>query len=379
MDRLVNFSWDMTLDKSQPLKTYDHSQDIKNINLLLSKYGLKVNNHVDSPTLTTYYVNLNVDTKINSILRLEKNFQIAVNDNNVRVYLDGNTLCIEKHGANNIVNMRRVIPNNFYGQKRMLMCIGLDNAGKKVIYDLNKAPHILVAGTTGSGKSVFLNQLFCSLLMNHYSDTEYFLIDPKGTEFSKYNGLPCVKVVSETKQAIDTIKELCDTMDARYKILQAAGARDIESYKGNMKRIVCIIDEFSDLMMTSGTEVEDCVVRLAQKARAAGIHLIIATQRPTADVITGLIKANIPTRIALKVVSGMESRIILDRKGADKLNGKGDMLFLPNGAYEPIRCQAAYITDKEINNISIKAYAEAGGRLPDDFRFSNGEKVKMRY
>lgn len=380
MERWANFSWSDTLDNSQQLKIYDHEQDIININLLLAKHNLRVDEYIDSPTITTYIINLNVDSKINTILRLEKNFQIAVNDNNVRVYLDGNKLCIEKKGADNIVNLRRIIPDGFIGKKEMIMSIGLDNTGNPVCYDLNKAPHELIAGTTGSGKSALLRQLFCSLLINHYDDTEFYGIDPKGTEFSIFRGLQCFKYISETSQAIAVLQELCDVMDARYKVLQAAGARDIDTYNqiGNMKHIVCIIDEFADLMMTSGSMVEDCVVRLAQKARAAGIHLIIATQRPTADVITGLIKANIPTRIALKVVSGMESRIILDRKGAEKLNGKGDMLFLPNGAFEPIRVQGALISDREIDNLFVKAYIEAGGHI-DNFTVQDGGKAVLNY
>lgn len=344
-------------------KTYDHTQDIRNLNTLLLNYGLKVDSYIDSPTLTTYYVNLEVDSKINTILRLEKNFQIACNDNNTRIYLDGNKLCIEKKGADNIVCMRKAVPDGFIGQERMLMCLGVDNTGKKTVYDLNKAPHMLVAGTTGSGKSIFLHQVITTLLINHWHDTVFIGIDPKGTEFSKYYGLKCFKPVDNTKQAIQTLKELCAIMDYRYKTMQAAGVRDIDAYNkiNSMPRVVCVIDEFADLMMTSGDEVEDYVVRLAQKARAAGIHLIIATQRPTADVLTGLIKANIPTRVALKVVSQIDSRIILDRKGAEKLNGHGDMLFLPNGAYEPIRIQGAYVDDIEIEAIATKTYIEEGG------------------
>ena len=365
MERWSEYPWMNAFCTVSPFKAYNHNQDIYQINTLLARYDLKVNSYIDSPTLTTYIVNLKVDSKINSILRLEKNFQIACNDNNVRLYLDGDKLCIEKKGAENTVKIRNLIPEGFIGQKRLLFGIGLDNTGKKTFYDLNKAPHMLVAGTTGSGKSIFLHQVLVTLLMNHYNDADFVIIDPKGTEFGIYNALSNVTYTSDVNRSISMMKDLVDQMENRYTTLRNNGCRDIDSFNANgtrMKHTVCVIDEFADLIMTN-PKVEDYVVRLAQKARAAGIHLIIATQRPVAEVITGLIKANIPTRIALKVTNSLESRLILDRNGAEKLNGKGDLLFLANGKFEPIRCQSAYIIEEELNNFLWKAYIEAGGDI----------------
>ena len=373
MDR-ANFTWEQCFYPKQSKKTYDHKKDIEQLNILLGKYGLKVDSYIDSPTLVTYVVNLNVNTKINSILKLQQNFEIAVNDNNVRVYVDGNKLCIEKKGADNIVLMRDVLSPQFYGSKKMLMAIGIDNQGKKVYYDLNKAPHMLIAGTTGGGKSTLIHQILCSLIINHYADTDFIGIDPKGVELKDYNGLQNFKFVTEIDTAINTLRGLCEEMDRRYVLLAKAGCRDIDAYNekdGNMRRIVCVIDEFADLMLTS-KNAETYVVRLAQKARACGIHLIIATQRPTADVVTGLIKANIPTRIALKTTTALESRLIIDRKGAEKLNGHGDLLFLPNGGFDTVRCQAALVVRDESVTVACKGYLENGGDINNTV--SRGEK-----
>lgn len=340
---------------------YDHTKDMNRLNILLAKYGLKVNRHIDSPSTTTYIVDLDIDTKINAILRLEKNFSIACNDNNTRIYQDGARLYIEKKGAGDTVYLGDLYNQSFLNNgKRLVMMIGKDNKANNIYYDLNKAPHILVAGTTGSGKTIALHTMLLSLLINHWHDVDFVGIDAKGTELKDYSYLKNFTFVKTPIDAIQTLKKMCDEMDTRYRTLENARCRDIEAYTtngGEMRRIICVIDELADLMLASDSMVEQYIVRLAQKARACGIHLIIATQSPRADVLTGLIKCNIPTRMALSVTNNTESRIILDQKGADKLNGKGDMLFLPSGRTKPIRIQGCYMTDKERQNIIALALA----------------------
>lgn len=338
-----------------------HTDKVAQINTLLSKYSLKVDDIVDAPTVSTYKVNLNVDTKINSILRLENNFAIATNDQNCRIYQSGNQLCIETKGADNEVIFDDLYTDYFKkAGNKLLMMIGIDTDGKKTYYDLRKAPHMLVSGTTGSGKSIFLHQVMLSLLVNHKKDTDFIGIDMKGNEFRLYNALNNFDYITEPNHAIAVLKELCLEMDRRYVTLTQAGCRDIDTYNADglkMRRKVCVIDEFADLILRNN-EVEDYVVRLAQKARACGIHLIIATQSPRRDILTGLIQANIPTRVCLSVNDAIESRIAINRKGGEKLNGKGDMLFLANGLKEPIRLQGAYINDAERYNILCALWAE---------------------
>jgi len=347
----------------------DHREDINRLNILLAKYGLKIDDVIDAPTVTTYISNLDIDTRIKQVLNLEKNFAIAVNDNNVRVYQDGNKLCIEKKGANNEV----CIDDLFRGlsSDKLNLMIGIDNRGKKIVCNLAKAPHILVAGTTGSGKSVFLHSCILSLLIAHNKDVDIIGIDPKGNEFYDYHGLKNFTFVKDTTTAIQTLKHLVDEMEYRYSELTLARCRDIDEYTEQgkeMRRKVCIIDELADLMLTGGKQVEDYIVRLAQKARVCGIHLILATQRPSADIITGLIKANIPTRICFTVKSQVDSRIVLDEKGAEKLNGKGDMLFQANGARELLRVQGVNFIKQELINIVTASYCEQTGTDLNKYR-----------
>lgn len=333
-------------------KKDDCMNTIEQLNYLLYKHGLTINEVITAPTVTTYKVNLNVNTKINSILRTENNFSIATNDVNTRVYQDGNQLCIETTGANNTVLMYDLYNEDFVttDKSELLMMIGIDTNCEKVYYDLTKAPHMMISGTTGSGKSVLLHQIILSLLMNHVDNIEIIGIDAKGTEFNCYDSIKNFTFIDDTNVAIQVLKALCEEMDERYSEMQIAGVRDIDSFNdrgGMMNRKVCIIDEFADLMLVSNSQVEDYVVRLAQKARAAGIHLIIATQSPRRDVLTGIIQANIPTKISLAVNDNIESRIAIGQKGAEKLMGKGDMLFLPNGHRKPIRVQGAFVDEHD--------------------------------
>lgn len=231
-------------------------------------------------------------------------------------------------------------------------------------------PHLLIAGTTGSGKSVFTKSLIMTILFRAKpSDVGLIIVDPKKVEFNAFNGVPHMmkEVVTDPGQAVSTLRWVVNEMDNRYIRMQMSGVNDIKGYNNKfdrgllspeeenpkrMQQIVVVIDELADLMLTAAKEVESLIIRIAQLARAAGIHLIIATQRPSANVITGLIKANIPSKVALRVTTSLESRIILDMKGAEELLGHGDMLFYPNGMKKPVRVQGALVTEKEVNDVA---------------------------
>lgn len=239
--------------------------------------------------------------------------------------------------------------------------LGKNMYGKIIMPDLTKMPHLLIAGTTGSGKSVCINTIICSLLLRNSPDeVQFIMIDPKMVELSGYNGIPhlIMPVITDMRLAMESLENVVDIMEGRYAKLMATGTRNIDSYNkledesiAKMPRIVVIIDEMADLMMTNDKEVEDYIIRIAQKARACGIHLVVATQRPERTVITGLIKANIPSRIAFMVRAKVDSRIILDEAGAEKLLGRGDMLYLPVGQSAPERIQGCWIDDDSIEKI----------------------------
>ena len=246
--------------------------------------------------------------------------------------------------------------------------LGRDIAGTPIVADLAKMPHLLVAGSTGSGKSVCINTLISSILFKQRpQDVKLILIDPKVVELSNYNGIPhlMTPVVTDPKKAANILRWAVREMDDRYKRFAMTKTRDIKRYnelhpQEAMPYVVIIIDELADLMMAAAGDVEDSICRLAQKARACGMHLVLATQRPSVDVITGLIKANVPSRIAFAVSSQIDSRTILDMAGAEKLIGKGDMLFYPMGASKPVRVQGAFISDNEIDE--VVEYIKAQGK-----------------
>lgn len=249
--------------------------------------------------------------------------------------------------------------------------LGKSIMGDIGVCEINKMPHLLIAGTTGSGKSVCVNGIICSILMRAKPDeVKLMMVDPKVVELSVYNGVPHLlrPVVTDPKQASIALSRMVAEMERRYQVFSESKTKNIEGYndyidkenakitdieakKDKMPYIVIIIDELADLMMVAAKEVEDSILRITQKARAAGMHLIVATQRPSTEVITGLIKANIPSRIAFSVGSGIDSRTILDQTGAENLLGKGDMLFLPIGMNSPLRIQGSFITDDEIKRI----------------------------
>jgi S-DNA-T family DNA segregation ATPase FtsK/SpoIIIE len=244
---------------------------------------------------------------------------------------------------------------------RLAMALGRDNAGRYIVADLAKMPHVLIAGTTGSGKSVCINCIVCSILYRSTPDeVKMIMIDPKVVELSCYNGIPhlLVPVVTDPKKAAGALDWAVSEMSGRYKKFAELGVRDIKGYNLHrpegepaMPQIVIIIDELADLMAVAPRDVEDSIARLAQLARAAGINLVIATQRPSVNIITGVIKANIPARIAFMVASFVDSRTILDVGGAEKLLGRGDMLYAPSDSNKPIRIQGAWVSDDEVHDV----------------------------
>ena len=272
------------------------------------------------------------------------------------------------------VHFREVVESDDFqnSKSKLSVALGKDVAGNMEIADIAKMPHALIAGATGSGKSVCINTLITSIIYKAKpSEVKFVMVDPKVVELSVYNGIPhlLIPVVTDPKKAAGALAWAVQEMDNRYNLFAQKGVRDLKGYNamaekegiGTLPQIVIIIDELADLMMVAAKEVEDSICRLAQKARAAGMHLIIATQRPSVDVITGIIKANIPSRIAFSVSSQVDSRTILDQVGAEKLLGKGDMLFYPSGAPKPVRVQGAFVSDEEVEKIVsfVKSNGEA--------------------
>ena len=259
------------------------------------------------------------------------------------------------------IRLREVLEKPAFATAKSKLTVGLgvDIAGQGIFADLAKMPHLLVAGATGSGKSVCINTLITSILFKAKPDeVKFILIDPKMVELSNYNGIPhlMVPVVTDAKKAASVLNWSVQEMEKRYAKFAETGVRDMERFNAakpeeKMPAIVIIIDELADLMMVAPHDVEDAICRLAQKARAAGIHLVLATQRPSVDVITGIIKANIPSRISFAVSSQIDSRTILDMSGAEKLLGKGDMLFYPVGSAKPQRVQGAFVSDEEVERL----------------------------
>jgi len=242
---------------------------------------------------------------------------------------------------------------------KLAVSLGLDVSGKAFTADIGRMPHVLIAGQTGSGKSVCINSFLGSILFRASpSEVKLILVDPKRVELTAYNGIPhlLTPVIVEPEKVISALRWLMAEMDRRYKLFAQAGARNIDSYNEMsgfqaLPYIILFIDELADIMLYSPVEVEDAITRIAQMSRATGIHMVLATQRPSVDIITGLIKANIPCRIAFAVSSQVDSRVILDTQGAEKLLGKGDMLYLPPEQAKPIRIQGAFISDREISKV----------------------------
>jgi S-DNA-T family DNA segregation ATPase FtsK/SpoIIIE len=345
----------------------------------LNSFGVeaKVINVNHGPTITRYEIQPATGVKVSKIVNLSDDIALALAARDVRIEapIPGKAAVgIEvPHGNDITVSFRDVIVSEEFqkAEDKLTLALGKGIDGDTAVFNLAKMPHLLVAGATGSGKSVCINTLISSILYRATpEEVKLLLIDPKKVELNIYQGLPhlITPVVTDSKKAANVLKLVVEEMENRYDLFSDTGSRGIESYneklddpEDKMPYIVVIIDELSDLMMVAANEVEDNICRLAQMSRAAGIHLIIATQRPSVNVITGLIKANIPSRISFAVSSATDSRTILDMGGAEKLLGKGDMLFAPVGMQKPQRIQGAFLTDKEISDITafVKEQATA--------------------
>lgn len=332
-----------------------------NLNEFLKKYKIKANlqNTVQSANVTTYFLKIEEGEKINKILKLEKELQLFLKSKKINIIInaENQTIAIETPRIDRQTLLFKDFINKPEFQNapsKTSFIVGEDLQKNILVSDIANMPHLLIAGSTGSGKSVFINNLILSILeKSTLEDTRFILIDPKIVELSIYNGIShlLTPVITDTAKTIQALEWTVDEMEKRYLILAKNGVRNIDEYNQKNKKmykIIIVIDELADLMLQAGVEIENLICRLAQKARAAGIHLILATQRPSVDVITGLIKANVPSRIAFTTSSKIDSKIILDESGAEKLTGKGDLLFKPIGSFEPIRCQAPFISDDEI-------------------------------
>ena len=354
-------------------------QNKGNINIDLKMKAAKLeetlrNFHVDArviqvtqgPAVTRYEIQPNVGVKVNSIVRLADDIALNLEAKSIRIPGKAAVGIEVENDKINMVTLREIIDSKEFkeAKSKITFAVGKDIAGKAIVADLKGMPHLLIAGSTGSGKSVCINSIITSILYKADPDeVKLVLIDPKVVELGNYNGIPhlLIPVVTEPAKAAAALNWAVAEMTDRYKKFAENQVRDLESYNDTMRlvgetdkvmpQIVIIIDELADLMMAAPSQVEESICRLAQMARAAGMHLIVATQRPSVDIITGVIKANIPSRIAFAVSSQFDSRTILDMSGAEKLVGKGDMLFNPLGMGKPVRVQGTFVSDSEVHNV----------------------------
>ncbi|MBR7092941.1 MAG: DNA translocase FtsK 4TM domain-containing protein [Clostridia bacterium] len=356
-------------DEAQSNAEIQHNADL--LVKTLKDFGI-VTRIIDisrGPSVTRYELEPSAGVKVSRITGLADDLALRLATTGVRIEApipNKAAVGIEvPNKTGQTVSLREILDSREFAASkgRLTVALGRDIAGKVVLADLGKMPHLLIAGTTGSGKSVCTNAMIQSLLYrNSPEDVRLVLIDPKQVEFGIYNGIPhlLTKVVTDPRKAAGALGWAVTEMLNRYKTFAENNVRDITAYNDlaaasdtlqKMPLIVIVIDELADLMMAAANEVEDAIIRLAQMARAAGMHLVIATQRPSVDVITGLIKANIPSRLALTVASGVDSRTILDCVGAEKLLGHGDMLFMPIGMSKPIRVQGCFVSEKEVKAV----------------------------
>ncbi len=351
------------------------------------------------PTVAQYELEIASGTRVNKITTLSREIALALSKKDVRIEapIPGkSTVGVEfANDSPSSVSFIEIMASKVMLQaqdKKLMVPLGKSIMGDIGVCEINKMPHLLIAGTTGSGKSVCVNGIICSILMRAKPDeVKLAMVDPKVVELSVYNGIPHLvcPVVSDPKQAAILLQKMVNEMEKRYQMFSQTGTKKIEGYNEYVEKynqthpdaplekmpfIVIIIDELADLMMVAAKEVEDSILRITQKARAAGLHLIVATQRPSTEVITGLIKANIPSRIAFAVGSGIDSRTILDQVGAEKLLGKGDMFFLPIGQNSPTRIQGSFITDDEIGRIIEFTKKQQEASYNDDFMKLEAEK-----
>ena len=351
--------------------TDEMKENSRRLNETLASFKIDAHiiNVTRGPSVTRYEVELDKGVRLNKLTGCADDIALSLGASGVRIAAVPGKISVVgievPNRAVTTVSLREVIdsPEFNKSKSKSSFAVGKDIGGSCIIGNIAKMPHLLIAGTTGSGKSVCMNSIIISLLYKASpEDVKLIMVDPKMVELGIYNAIPhlLIPVVTDPKKAAGSLQWAVTEMLRRYKMMSDAGVRDLESYNSIMlsedgqklPQVVIIIDELADLMMVAAKEVEDSICRIAQMGRAAGMHLIIATQRPSADVITGLMKANIPSRIAFSVASAMESRIILDTMGAEKLVGKGDMLFAPIGCGKPLRVQGCFVTDSEVESVA---------------------------
>ncbi|MGJ7920393.1 DNA translocase FtsK [Neobacillus sp. LXY-4] len=366
-------------------------EELLNQTLANFNVGAKVVNVTQGPAVTRFEVQPDPGVKVNKITNLQDDIKLSLAAKDIRIEapIPGkHTIGIEvpNHSSRPVLISEILTSPEFRNSRSPLTAaLGLDISGKPVVTDLRKMPHGLIAGATGSGKSVCINSILTSLLYKaNPNEVKLVLIDPKMVELAPYNHIPHLvsPVITDVKAATAALKWAVEEMERRYELFAHTGVREIsrfndlaesaKRYSEKLPYILIIIDELADLMMVSPADVEEAVCRIAQKARACGIHLIIATQRPSVDVITGLIKANVPTRIAFSVSSQIDSRTIIDISGAEKLLGRGDMLFLENGTSKPVRLQGTFISDTEID----KVVEHVRGQGEPEYLFEQSELIK---
>ena len=386
--------------------TGDSSRELKEtamrLQQTLNTFGVKVTitDISQGPSVTRYELQPEQGVKVSKIVGLADDIKLnlAATDIRIEAPIPGKAaIGIEVPNKENMtVALRDLLESKEFREfnSNIAFAVGKDIAGKTVVADIAKMPHMLIAGATGSGKSVCINTLIMSILYKaHPDDVKLIMVDPKVVELSVYNGIPhlLIPVVTDPKKASAALHWGVSEMEDRYRKFADYNVRDLKGYNKKietmsvpegeerpkkMPQIVIIVDELADLMMVCPGEVEESICRLAQLARAAGIHLIIATQRPSVDVITGLIKANMPSRVAFSVSSGVDSRTILDMNGAEKLLGKGDMLFYPQGYSKPARVQGAFVSDKEVSDVVDYLKNQTLGNVYNSYAEDIEEKIK---
>ena len=351
--------------------TAEMRENTTRLNETLQSFKIEAHiiNVTRGPSVTRYEVELDKGVRLNKLTTIADDIALSLGASGVRIAAIPGKISVVgievPNRAVTTVSLRSVIdsPEFSKAKSKSSFAVGKDIGGTNIVGNIAKLPHMLIAGTTGSGKSVCMNSIIISLLYKASpDDVKLIMIDPKMVELGIYNGIPhlLIPVVTDPKKAAGSLQWAVTEMMRRYKTMSDAGVRDLESYNSiaehedgqRLPQVVVIIDELADLMLVAAKEVEESICRIAQMGRAAGIHLVIATQRPSADVITGLMKANIPSRIAFAVASAMESRIILDTQGAEKLVGKGDMLFSPSGSGKPLRVQGCFVSDPEVEAVA---------------------------
>ncbi|ECL0110959.1 DNA translocase FtsK [Listeria monocytogenes] len=404
------------VDILAPTKVTDQSKEYDQIKVNAKKledtfesFGVKAKItqvHL-GPAVTKYEVQPSVGVKVSKIVSLSDDIALALAAKDIRIEapIPGKSaIGIEVANQNvAMVSLREVLENNPKNNpdEKLQIALGRDISGEAMMANLDKMPHLLVAGATGSGKSVCINGIITSILLRAKPhEVKMMMIDPKMVELNVYNGIPhlLAPVVTNPKKAAQALQKVVAEMERRYDLFSHTGTRNMQGYNDYVKKhnelneekqpelpfIVVIVDELADLMMVASNDVEDAITRLAQMARAAGIHLIIATQRPSVDVITGVIKANIPSRIAFAVSSSIDSRTILDMGGAEKLLGRGDMLLLPVGSSKPTRIQGAFLSDAEVEDVVNYVISQQKAQyseemIPDDIPEVEGEVTDELY